>query len=72
MKNLGDTILFSLAVVLFIIGVHQTMNFGIAASYFIFMLSLGMLFLYRYRVAKRNASKNETKPNAKKPKGKKR
>lgn len=72
MKNLGDTILFSLAVVFFIIGVHQTMNFGIAASYFIFMLSLGMLFLYRYRGAKRKASENEAEQNAKKPKGKKR
>ncbi|MBO6494207.1 MAG: hypothetical protein JJ978_01460 [Roseivirga sp.] len=60
MKNLGDTILFSLSVVFFVIGVHQTMNFGIASSYFIFMISLGLLFLMRYRRAKR---KEEDKQN---------
>ena len=72
MKNLGDTILFSLAVVFFIIGVHQTMTWGLASSYFIFMLSLGMLFLYRYRVARRKAEANEAKNSAKKIKRNKR
>jgi len=71
-NNLGDVILFSLAVVLFVIGVHQTMNFGIAASYFIFMLSLGMLFLYRYRSAKRKAEEKEEQRKTQKPKRKKR
>jgi len=64
LKNLGDTILFSLAVVTFVIGVHQTMTFGIMASYFIFMISLGCLFLIRYRRAKR---KEEEKKHSKKP-----
>ncbi|WP_422356886.1 hypothetical protein [Roseivirga pacifica] len=61
MKNLGDTILFSLCVVFFVIGVHQTMVFGIEFSYFIFMLSLGMLFLVRYRRMRRK-DKEDTTP----------
>jgi|TARA_B100000965_G_scaffold406641_1_gene446821 Flp pilus assembly protein TadB len=69
LKNLGDTILFSLSVVLFVIGVHQTMTFGMAASYFIFMLSLGLLFLVRYRRAKRKENeKQQTTPSTKKKK----
>lgn len=53
MKNLGDTIIFSLTVVLFIIGVHQTMTWGIAHSYHLLMLSLGGLFFYKLRKEKR-------------------
>lgn len=68
MKNLGDTIIFSLTVVTFIIGVHQTMTYGIGNAYFVFMLSMGLLFLYKYRIAKR---KDEEKVEAaKKPKSK--
>ncbi|MCO6359060.1 hypothetical protein BXY85_1527 [Roseivirga pacifica] len=62
MKNLGDTILFSLCVVFFVIGVHQTMVFGIEFSYFIFMLSLGMLFLVRYRRMRRKDKEENTTP----------
>jgi len=61
----SDTIIFSLCVVLFIIGVHQTIVFGIAYSYFIFMLSIGLLFLYKYRVARASEEKNQHKKGKK-------
>lgn len=66
MKTVTDTIIFSLSVVTFIIGVHQTMTYGLAASYFIFMVSIGLLFLYRYRKAKHTEKeKKEAKPRSK-------
>jgi len=68
LKNLGDSIIFSLSVVTFIIGVHQTMTFGIGNAYFIFMVSMGLLFLYRYRIAK--GKEQEKVEEAKKPKSK--
>ncbi|MFY0591576.1 hypothetical protein [Roseivirga sp.] len=71
MKNLGDTIIFSLTVVLFIIGVHLTMTWGIEYSYTFFMLSLGLLFLYKYRQTKRKEKEKmdaKKKPYAKKTK----
>lgn len=40
-------ILISLAVAAFIIGLHQTFTVGAAASYFIFMISLALIFLAR-------------------------
>lgn len=68
MKNLGDTILFSLCVVFFVIGVHLTMTWGITSSYFFFMVSLSMLFLVRYRRAKRNEEKDKPQQNRRKQK----
>ena len=47
MKKLFLVLLFSLAVVSFIIGLHQLFVNGIGAAYPIFMLSLIMLFLYQ-------------------------
>lgn len=47
--KLIDTIIFSICVALFIIGVHQIMVAGAANSYWILMLSVGLLILYRYR-----------------------
>ena len=47
MKRLFLIILFSLAVTAFIIAVHQLMTVGLSDSYWIFMLSLILLFLYQ-------------------------
>ena len=47
--KLLDTILFSLAVALFIIGVHQTFTVGLLESYWIFMICIGLLFTYKLR-----------------------
>ncbi|OEK06987.1 hypothetical protein BFP71_04835 [Roseivirga misakiensis] len=71
MKNLGDTIIFSLTVVLFIIGVHLTMTWGIRYAYECFMLSLGLLFLYRYRQTRRKEKEKEEMDTKKKPRSKK-
>lgn len=63
MSNLTDNILFALCIVLFIIGVHQTFVNGIGVSYGLFMLSLSLLFLVRFRRAKRTekAAKSQLK-----------
>ncbi len=47
--KLLDTIILSLAAGLFIIGVHQTMKFGIMYSYWIIMLSVALLLWYNLR-----------------------
>ena len=48
MKTLSGTIIFSLSVVSFIIGIHQTMKLGISFSYPLFTLSGGLFLLYLY------------------------
>lgn len=47
--RLIDSVLLSLSVVFFIIGVHQVMTLGIAYAYWILMLSIILLFWYRIR-----------------------
>ncbi|HYG41010.1 MAG TPA: hypothetical protein VD908_20435 [Cytophagales bacterium] len=56
--KLLDSIIISLAVVLFIIGVHQTFYFKIAASYWLFMLSLSLVLYLKLNRAKKQ--KEET------------
>ncbi len=64
-----DSIIFFLAVGLFIIGIHQAIVIGISESYWIFMFSLALLFLYGYR---KNKLKETEPPPKKKSKNKKR
>lgn len=47
--KLVDSLVFSLAVALFIIGVHQTFTIGLGGSYWIFMLCIGFLLIYKVR-----------------------
>lgn len=47
--KLLDAILLSLSAGLFIIGVHQSMTVGIMESYFIFMLAVALLFVYKLK-----------------------
>ena len=47
--KLADAILLSLAVGFFIIGVHQTITYGLSYSYWLLMVSTGLLFWYQYR-----------------------
>lgn len=56
--KLLDSIIISLAVVLFIIGVHQTFYFGIAASYWLFMLSLSLVLYLKLNRAKKQKEDN--------------
>lgn len=51
--KLLDYILFSLAVAFLVIGIYETMVLGIGRAYGIFMLSLGLLFVYSYRKGQR-------------------
>ena len=47
--SLWDTIILSICVVTLIIGVHQTFVLGFEYSYWIFMLTISLLLLFRYR-----------------------
>ena len=69
--KLFDIILFVLIFVTFIIGVDQAIVVGMAESYWIFMFSLVLLFLYGYRKGQRQAREKETLKNAKKNQKKK-
>jgi apolipoprotein N-acyltransferase len=70
--KLLDVILFGLVVVSFIIGVDQAIIYGLAESYWIFMFSLVLLFLYGYRKGQRQAQeKKSLKKTSKKQKNRK-
>ncbi len=56
--SLLNTIILTLSVVLLVIGIHQTMLYGLSASYWIFMFCVGLLLLYKYRKANDNGSGN--------------
>ncbi len=47
--KLSQIVLLSLSVVLMVIGVDQTMNYGIQNSYFIFMFTIAVLLYYFYK-----------------------
>lgn len=47
--NLINVLLLSLAAAFLIIGIHQTMVWGIAHSYWILMLSTALLLYYKLR-----------------------
>ena len=48
MKRIPKPIILALLVGLFIIALHQTVINGFANSYWLFMLVLGIYFLYNY------------------------
>lgn len=50
--RLTETILFSLSVALFIIGVHQIFTVGLSESYWIIMLSFLFLLIYKWKKEK--------------------
>jgi Flp pilus assembly protein TadB len=71
--KLLDAILFSIALALIVVGIHQTMVLGIGFSYSLFMFAVGLLFWFQLRRNKARESgesekKNQmksTKPNKK-------
>jgi len=74
--KLLDVIILVCGFVCLIIGIHQSILFGIAASYWIFMFSMFLLFLYVYRRGKvilkqQEQEKAQQKANKKKKKKKK-
>lgn len=74
MKTLSGTIIFSLSVVIFIIGIHQTMvRESIQDTYPLFTLSGGLFLLYLYLKVqnKEKEQKAQQMAKGKKPKSKK-
>ncbi|MDH5598703.1 MAG: hypothetical protein OEY34_06245 [Cyclobacteriaceae bacterium] len=57
--KLIDVLIFSLATVIFLIGLHQAMTFGFAASYWLFMISIGLLLFYKMRKEKFKEQKSK-------------
>jgi hypothetical protein len=53
-------------VVTFVIGVHQTITYGIGAAYFIVMISISLMFWLRLR--RINQKKRDHRPTKKKQK----
>lgn len=55
-SKLIPVLILSASVALFIIGVHQLMTVGLAFSYWIFMLCISLLFLYKLIIDKKEKS----------------
>lgn len=76
--KLLDIVLMAIATALFMIGIHQSAYYGIKNSYWIFMISLGFMLVFRYRRAvatptedtKTPITQDITKPSTKKGKNK--
>lgn len=62
--KLLDAILFSVALALIVVGIHQTMVLGIEFSYSLFMFAVGLLFWFQLR---RNKARESSESQAKKP-----
>jgi general stress protein CsbA len=71
-KTLLDSILFFAAMGLFVIGVYESITKGITSTYWIFMISLSLLFLYGYRKNRNEEKSLKAKKNAKPRKQKRR
>ncbi|MBW3467668.1 hypothetical protein [Arthrospiribacter ruber] len=65
--KISNISILSLAAAAVIIGTHQLITVGLMASYPIFMLSVGLLFWYKYRTNKERENQDNTPPS-KKPK----
>jgi len=55
--KLVDVILLSMALVFLVIGIDQSIKYGIQASYWAFMFSVGFLFWYQYLYKARKEGK---------------
>ncbi len=66
----SNSIIFSLALGFFAIGTHQALIYSIADAYGIFMLSLGLLFLYGYRKKRMQQEEQKAEPKKKNSKRK--
>jgi hypothetical protein len=61
--KLLDVSIFSVALALIVVGIHQTMVRGIGFSYSLFMFALGLLFWFQLR---RNKAREISESQAKK------
>ncbi|MCS7018920.1 MAG: hypothetical protein RMJ87_00065 [Cytophagales bacterium] len=62
--KLSQVIILSVAVALFVIGIHQSFLYGVMASYWIFMLVAALLLLYKLR-SNRTEKQPEQTPTSK-------
>ena len=62
-RNLIDIIVLALAGAFLIIGVHQTITVGFGGSYWLFMLSIGLLLYQQIRKARKKQSESQPKLN---------
>jgi Flp pilus assembly protein TadB len=58
--KLEQIIILSVAVALFIIGIHQSFLYGVMASYWIFMLVAALLFYYKLRSSRNQQAFKDT------------
>ena len=65
--KLIDTFIFSGAIALTMIGIHQSMTVGFKESYLFYMLAISLLFWYLYRKGKTLREKKEGEDNRKTP-----
>ncbi len=65
--SIFQSIIFFISLSLLIIGAHQTFTVGLYESYWLFMLSLALLFLYS--ILKKNKEKEEEEKKTKKNQG---
>lgn len=63
--KISNISILSLAAAAVIIGTHQLITVGLMASYPIFMLSVGLLFWYKYRTNKERENQENTPPSKK-------
>lgn len=63
-----STILFALMVTSLLIAIHQSMKYGFAQSYWLFMLTFLLMMMYQLRANKLKQSTEATKITAVKPK----
>ncbi len=61
--KLLDAILFSVALALIVVGIHQTMVLGIGFSYSLFMFAVGLLFWFQLRRNKARENRDSTQQN---------
>jgi len=66
MNKLVNTIILSLSIGLLIIGVHQLMVDGLMSSYWIFMFTISLLLLYKYRKKSMGVQESDHHKKAKK------
>lgn len=66
--KLGDALIFSLALALVVIGIHQSLTVGIGGSYPIFMFAVAMLFWFQLRRTKSGVAQKEPPVTTKKKK----
>jgi hypothetical protein len=62
--KLLDAVIFSVALALIVVGIHQTMVNGIGFSYSLFMFAVGLLFWFQLR---RNQARESAESATKNP-----